>query len=133
MESVFYVLIYLCLLLEKPGKRHIGFFLMKGWDSKTTDPNQLRRIGAEKRHVMTNDSEFKERILDCLAPYFQPLRDYLQALRQFIFAPARSKENPKSIYDKAHKDREFKEKLKEIERIHDEITRKLAEGATTYP
>ena len=133
MESVFYVLIYLCLSFEKPGKQHFDFFLMRGWDSRTTDPNQLKRIGEEKRYVMTNDSEFKERILDCLAPYFQLLRDYLQALRQFIFSPARSKENPKSIYDKAHKNREFEENLEEIERIHDEITRKLAEGATTYP
>ncbi|KAH8109275.1 hypothetical protein DFH11DRAFT_1479433, partial [Phellopilus nigrolimitatus] len=92
LESVFYVLCWLCIVLEGPynKKRDSDNFDFEGseitkWSGLHIPNASLDHIWSSKQGVMKDPISFKSLIVDNFAPYFADLGPCLRSIRGILF------------------------------------------------
>lgn len=93
LESLFYVLIWVCTMQNGPcGElRDAGTFKYKKsalsvWNGglhSATIP--FKMVSVAKHSAMIDPNKFKQEISDCFAPYFEPLKKCMEDFRGILF------------------------------------------------
>lgn len=91
LESVFYALCWVCTSQEGPNstprdstKFKFDDSEVSKWNGVGLDNPTLDEIRRYKAATVYSDTEFTERVLDQFAPYFEPLKPCIAALRQVM-------------------------------------------------
>lgn len=85
LESVFYVLIWLCVIYDGPNdSERKGFSVhhteLRNW----LEGDNAKSIGRQKYTMMMNPNSFKLELLPLFSPYFDDLKPCVSALREAI-------------------------------------------------
>lgn len=93
LESIFYVLVWLCHTQSGPNGA-IRSFNYTGseiyrWNACEGDRSSPRSISETKAYVLKDNDgrKFQARILDPIDPYFDPIKPTIRELRVILFAP----------------------------------------------
>ena len=140
LESLFYVLVWICLLEDGPrweGHYPSSKYVMKGsilerWcggPGMPADSNKdaYQSAGDSKSATVLNETRFNERILAHLPKYFEPIKELLEELRTILFRPKLDLFCPENIEDyrpicqRKNKDRVFRRYIDALRRVCDEL------------
>lgn len=119
LESLFYVLIWVCTMYSGPGGalRDKTFAYKKSvlsvWNGEmTATGGHFPFVAWSKRAVMMHPEPFKREILNNFAPYFEPIKEDIEKLRNVLF-PVALKPELLEIVDSVLRDREESEALRQ--------------------
>ncbi|EJD02665.1 uncharacterized protein FOMMEDRAFT_167853 [Fomitiporia mediterranea MF3/22] len=101
LESIFYVLCWLCTSQEGPNnteRDHRTFDFNKSevakWAGIGKENSNLDDIRRCKAATIRDESEFTEKVLGDFAPYFDPIKPYVLALRDVMVNEGSNNNNP---------------------------------------
>lgn len=87
LESVFYVLIWICVLYDGPNDSERQKFSIFDTDLKSwLVGDSSKDISSNKYAMLTKLHRFKSEILDLFTPYFEDLKPCISALRDALFS-----------------------------------------------
>ena len=140
LESLFYVLVWVCLLQDGPRKQ--GHYpesnykyegsVLEGWRGgrnmlEDQEGTVFQRIGNIKMATVMDHGKFARDILNRLPDYFRPIEDLLNELRRILFKASDGDEDPDTpddflpIYRRKNKDRVFRRYINALRKARDQL------------
>ena len=140
LESLFYVLVWICLLQDGPRKQ--GHYpesdyqyeksILEGWNggrkmSEDCEGTAFQRLGKIKSATVVDHDKFTKEILNHLPDYFRPVEGLLKELRRILFKVSDGDEDPDTpddslpIYRRKNEDRVFERYIDALKKARDRL------------